>query len=192
LTRLIIGLGNPGPEYVKTRHNIGFMAAKRLSERWKIPVKGKGCSALFGEGKFLKQAVRLATPQTFMNASGKSVACLLRRWKLQPSETLVICDDVSLPLGMIRLRGQGSAGGHLGLTSILEELGTAAVPRLRVGIRSDRAGEDLTPFVLGRFASSEEKFLEQGLGLAGEACEMWISRGLAAAMNRFNQKITER
>jgi len=206
LTRLIVGLGNPGPEYVKTRHNIGFMAAERLSERWKIPVKGKGCSALFGEGKFLKQAVRLAVPQTFMNASGKSVACLLRRWKLQPSEALVICDDVSLPLGMIRLRGQGSAGGHLGLTSILEELGTAAVPRLRVGIRSDRAGEDLcaaarggasfsaglTPFVLGRFAASEEKLLEQGLGLAGEACEMWISRGLAAAMNRFNQKITER
>ena len=109
MTRLIVGLGNPGPEYVKTRHNIGFMAAERLSERWKIPVRGKGCSALFGEGKFLKQAVRLALPQTFMNASGKSVACLLRRWKLQPSEALVISTR-SLPTFCTTARCRRASG----------------------------------------------------------------------------------
>ncbi len=190
--KLIVGLGNPGSAYLKTRHNVGFLAAERLSQRWKIPLNRKGCSALFGEGKFGECPVRLALPQTFMNASGESVACLLSRWKIKPPSVLVVCDDLSLPLGMIRLRGKGSAGGHLGLGSILERLGTEEVARLRIGIRSEQPGKDLTPYVLGRFAPAEGKTLEQGLASAEEACELWMDRGINAAMNRFNQKVKER
>lgn len=192
MTRLIVGLGNPGPAYLRTRHNVGFMAAGRLSQRWKTPVGRKGCSALFGEGEFSEQPVGLAMPQTFMNSSGEAVACLLKRWKLEPQALLVVCDDVALPLGMIRLREKGTAGGNMGLNSIIETLGTTEFARLRVGIKAGPTGKDLAKFVLAKFDAKEEEALEQGLGLAVEACEMWISHGLAAAMNRFNQKIKER
>lgn len=187
--KLIVGLGNPGPAYLETRHNVGFLAADRLSSRWRVPLKRRGCSAVFGEGKFEGRPVLLAVPQTFMNASGEAVACLLKRRKLEPAAALVVCDDISLPLGMIRLRGKGSAGGHLGLSSILERLGTEQVARLRVGIRAEKPARDLTEYVLGRFTPAERKSLEHGLGLAAEACELWMSRGINAAMNRFNQKV---
>ncbi len=190
--KVIIGLGNPGAKYAGTRHNVGFMAAERLAKRWKVPLKREACEAVFAEAEFSGRAVTVAMPQTFMNASGRSVRCLLGRWKLKPSAVLVLCDDVALPLGMIRLRGSGSAGGHMGLASILEELGTSEFARLRIGVRP--AGElekNLTPFVLGKFEGSEGKLLEQMLAWVVEAGELWISRGLSAAMNRFNQKIKE-
>ena len=190
--KLIVGLGNPGPAYLRTRHNVGFMAAERLAGLWKVPLKSKSCEAVFGEGKFSGHAVTVALPQTFMNASGRSVRSLLERWKLKPAALLVLCDDVALPLGMIRLRGKGSPGGHLGLASIAEELGTSEFARLRIGVRP--AGElekNLTPFVLGRFEGPERESLEQALASVAEAGELWISRGLNAAMNRFNQKIKE-
>lgn len=190
--RLIVGLGNPGPQYVRTRHNVGFMAAERLAERWKAPLKQEACEAVFGEGEFSGRAVMVAMPRTFMNASGRAVGCLLRRRGLEPDSVLVLCDDVALPLGMIRLRGSGSAGGHMGLTSILEELGTNEFARLRIGVRPEGELEkNLTPFVLGKFEASEEKLLEQTLAWVVEAGELWVSRGLNAAMNRFNQKIKE-
>lgn len=192
MTRLIVGLGNPGPAYVQTRHNVGFMLAERLAGRWKAPLKQKACQAVFGEGEFDGRPVKLALPQTFMNSSGESVACLLDKWKLRPEEALVVCDDVALPLGSIRVRGQGSAGGHNGLESIIERTGTEGFARLRIGIRTESpAGKDLSPFVLGPFTKQELKLLEQALGLAVEACEVWVSQGVAEAMNRFNRKIKE-
>ncbi len=144
--------------------------------------------------------VRLAQPQTFMNDSGEAISCLMRRFRVDPSGILIICDDVALPLGMIRMRGQGSDGGHLGLASILRKVRTEAIARLRIGIRTEGIGaaaarggrttgfcpEDLTAFVLGRFSSLEKKRLEGTLTAAEEACEMWVSQGVTAAMNRFN------
>ena len=188
--KLIVGLGNPGSTYSRTRHNVGMMVAEKISEAWSIAFRTRGCSSKFGEGSISGHTVRLALPQTFMNASGRAVKCLMHRWKLRPLSLLVICDDVSLPLGMIRLRPQGSDGGHLGLASIFQELGTKEIPRLRVGIQSGRVDEDLTPFVLGQFSGSERKLLEEGIASAVEACEAWVTSGLSAAMNRFNRKIT--
>ena len=190
--KLIVGLGNPGPAYSRTRHNVGVMVIDRVVKRWDIVPRQKGCSSRFGGGLIFSQPVRVALPQTFMNTSGEAVSCLLRRWRLEPSSMLVICDDVSLPLGIIRLRSGGSEGGHLGLASILQEVGTAQVPRLRVGIQTQPLGEDLTPFVLGQFLGSELKSLEAGLELAISACEVWVTDGISAAMNRFNRKITEK
>ena len=190
--KLIVGLGNPGPAYLRTRHNVGFLAAERLAQRWKVPLRKKGCDAVFGEGEFFGRPVAVALPQTFMNDSGRSLRCLLERWKLKPAASLVLCDEVALPLGMIRLRGKGSAGGHLGLASILEELGTQEFARLRIGVRpTDGVEKNLTPFVLGKFEAPEGKDLEQALASVVEAGECWLSRGLNAAMNRFNQKIKQ-
>ncbi len=190
--KLIVGLGNPGPAYAQTRHNVGFLAAERMAQRWKVPFRKKGCDAVFGKGEFSGRPVAVALPQTFMNASGRSLRCLLERWKLKPAAVMVLCDDVALPLGMIRLRGKGSAGGHLGLASIMEELGSGEFVRLRIGVRpADGVEKNLTPFVLGKFKVSEGKLLEQALVSVVEAGECWLGRGLNAAMNRFNQKIKQ-
>jgi len=188
---LIVGLGNPGPRYAGTRHNVGFMVAVRCAERWSIDVKHLLCRSKFGEGTVHGEPVRLAMPQTLMNASGEGVGCLLKRWRLDHSQMLVVCDDVSLPLGMIRLRSKGSDGGHNGLASILQQVQTDQVARLRIGIqtRPQAAGEDLTPFVLGRFSPAERKRVKESVEVAVEACEVWMTRGVSAAMNLFNRRI---
>lgn len=190
--RLIVGLGNPGPTYARTRHNAGFVVAERLACRWGLNPRRQLCECAFGEGQVDGQAVRLALPQTFMNSGGKAVKCLLDRWGLKPSDLLVVCDDISLPLGMIRLRGEGSDGGHLGLASVLQEIGTRQVARLRVGIRTEAAQAfqgDLTDFVLGNFRVAESPSLEQAVAQAVEACEVWLKEGIQTAMNRFNRRI---
>lgn len=186
-----MGLGNPGPRYAATRHNVGFMVLERLVKGWGLSLRGETCSSRVAEGSFQNQPVRLALPQTFMNSAGEAVGCFIRRWRLKRADLLVILDDVALPLGRIRLRASGSGGGHLGLSSILAAAGTDEIPRLRVGIGPAARGPDgkeLTGFVLGRFASGERTRLEEGLTAAVEACEIWVTSGLAKAMNRFNQK----
>jgi PTH1 family peptidyl-tRNA hydrolase len=126
-----------------------------------------------------------------MNVSGQSVACLVKRWQLDLANLLVVLDDISLPLGMVRIRGEGSAGGHLGLDSVLNALGSRSVPRLRVGIGwESRPLKDLTPFVLGKFTESEKQILEGALAVAMEACRTWIVEGMSRAMNRFNRRIS--
>ncbi len=184
----IVGLGNPGPKYSGTRHNVGFMVVSHLAEQWGVPLRKTLCQSKVGEGVMAGKPVGLVLPQTMMNASGEGVACLIRRWKLNPSDLLVICDDISLPLGLIRMRGQGSDGGHKGLASVLRETRTEEVPRLRVGIRAAEMPEDLTAFVLSRFRPSEKKVVEESAVLAVRACEVWVTRGLSAAMNLFNKK----
>lgn len=188
--KVIVGLGNPGARYAGTRHNIGFMVLDRLAKGWGIAPDREVCQSKVGEGEFGGGPVRLVYPQTFMNSAGGAVACLIRRWRLAPPALLIILDDVALPLGLIRVRGGGSAGGHLGLTSVAQEAATEEIPRLRVGIAPPEkppAGE-LTDFVLGRFTAGEKERLEEGLASAERACEMWVTRGLTAAMNRFNRK----
>ena len=190
--KVIVGLGNPGPAYEKTRHNVGFWVVRRLARRWKMTWKEEArCRAKVGEGSAAGEKVRLVLPQTFMNSSGEALACLAKKWRLTPESFLVVCDDFALPLGTVRLRGQGSDGGHQGLASILQELGTREIARLRVGIRSGRVEGDWTPFVLGRFTASEESPLENGLERAAQACESWLADGTMAAMNRFNRQKVE-
>lgn len=191
--KVIVGLGNPGSDYVRTRHNVGFQVGELLSRRWSIRLDSEACSARFGEGNWKGEKVRLVLPQTFMNASGAAVAPLMKRWKQEAGNLLLVCDDLALPLGRVRLRGQGSDGGHLGLASVFEQMGTRQIARLRVGIAAVGTGRvrgDLTPRVLGRFEASEKEPLEAGLKQAVEACESWVVDGLATAMNRFNRKTT--
>lgn len=188
--KVIVGLGNPGARYAGTRHNVGFMVLDRLARGWGIALSRELCRSKVGEGAVDGTPVRLVCPQTFMNSAGGAVACLMRRWRLEPSLLLIVLDDVALPLGMIRVRGGGSAGGHLGLTSVAQEAATEEIPRLRVGIAP--AGKPpaavLTDFVLGRFAGDEKGRLEEGLASAERACGMWVTHGLTAAMNRFNRR----
>ena len=192
--KVIVGLGNPGPKYSRTRHNVGWMAADLLGRRWGIRKDRDLCSCRVGAGRFEGCPVRLVLPQTYMNGSGAAVARLLKRLKQGPSSLLVVLDDVSLPLGLIRLKGKGSSGGHLGLASVLEDLQTEEVPRLRVGIgrsspsqRGPAEKNDLTDFVLGRFDPDEQGLLDTVLSEAAHACEAWVVGGLPAAMNRFNR-----
>ncbi len=189
--RWIVGLGNPGPDYAGTRHNVGRMVVELLSQRWRVPLRQRLCSARVGEGMWEGRPLGLALPETMMNASGKTVGCLARRRQLEPADLLVVMDDVSLSLGGIRIRARGSGGGHLGLTSVLEAVGTEGVPRLRVGI-GPGPRQGLTEFVLARFTPRERKKLEAGLEDAMGACEIWMTEGVPAAMNRFNRRMVEK
>ena len=185
--RLLVGLGNPGREYAGTRHNVGFMIADRLA------AKGR---AEFRTEKSWKAAVAktgdllLCKPLTFMNLSGESVRALSDFYKIAPEEVLVVLDDTALPLGRLRLRSEGSAGGHNGLRSVIEHLGTAVIPRLRVGIGTAEPGEAVG-HVLGRFNIEEQPALEQSLDRAEAAIACVRERGMQVAMNSFNQPTTK-
>ena len=180
--RLIVGLGNPGPEYRDTRHNVGFMIVDRLAAREGAPFRRerrwKAEVTQFG-------STLLCKPLTFMNLSGESVRPLSSFYKIEPTEILVVLDDMALPLGRLRIRPSGSAGGHNGLQSIIENFGTQDIPRLRVGIGA-ALGEAIG-HVLGRFALDETAPLEQSLARAVDAIDCARSHGLAAAMNAYNK-----
>ena len=180
--RLIVGLGNPGGEYAETRHNVGFMVLDRLAARagasFKAEKKWQAVVANVPTGWLCK-------PQTYMNLSGESVSALGHFYKIEPSQVLVVFDDMALPLGRLRLREKGSHGGHNGLRSVIAHLGTDVIPRLRIGIGGP-AGE-ATGHVLGRFSPAEKPLLEDALTRAVEAVEFTQSHGFPAAMNRYNQ-----
>lgn len=182
--RLVAGLGNPGREYVDTRHNVGFLVADELARR---------AASSFGfDAKWNAELAKcggraLMKPQTFMNLSGESVGGYARYFKLQTSEVLVILDDISLPLGTLRIRKSGSSGGHNGLESVLVHLATEAVPRLRVGIGAPD-GRPLHDHVLGRFLPDEREAVEATVSRAADAFEFANAHGIDAAMNQFNQK----
>jgi PTH1 family peptidyl-tRNA hydrolase len=179
--RLLVGLGNPGREYRETRHNVGFLVLDRLAarERAAFRVEKSWQAEVARAGDLL-----LCKPLTFMNLSGQAVRPLSQFYKIEPAQVLVILDDMALPLGKLRLRANGSAGGHNGLQSVIEHFGTAAVPRLRIGIGS--AERDAVDHVLGRFALEERPALEQSLDRALEALDCARGRGLEAAMNAYN------
>jgi PTH1 family peptidyl-tRNA hydrolase len=182
--KIIAGLGNPGKEYGGTRHNIGFDVIDILSKRYKIPVKTKRDRAFMGEGTIQGEQVILLKPITYMNLSGEAVAQAARRYKVDVSEVLVICDDVNLPLGRLRIRVKGSAGGHNGLKSIIGSLRSDEFPRVRVGIGS--ASGDMVDHVLSRFHSQERQAVHDCTQRAADAVECALAEGMDAAMNKFN------
>lgn len=187
---LIIGLGNPGPEYAGTRHNVGFMVVELLAQRHRIPLKEAKHGARVGEGSIAGEPVALAKPLTFMNLSGRAVRPLMHRYSLTPEQVIVVYDDADLPLGKIRLRARGSAGGHGGLKSIIASLGSSEFPRVRIGIGRS-AGGDMIDHVLSRFGHGERPVVEAAIERAADAVEAIVTHGIEAAMNRFNAPAPE-
>jgi PTH1 family peptidyl-tRNA hydrolase len=183
--RLIVGLGNPGKEYQETRHNVGFRVIDLLAERHGIELRKHRHQSVYGEGRIAENAVLLAKPLTYMNLSGAAVAALARYHGITPGDVLVLCDDVNLPLGRLRLRTKGSAGGHNGLKSIIGSLGTDEFPRLRIGVGAP-AGQPMVEHVLGRFNRREAEIIATVLPAAADAVELSLREGIEAAMNRYN------
>lgn len=186
-TKLIIGLGNPGKEYEGTRHNIGFAVVDSFAKQHGIAVTRKDNQALIGDGRVGDSRVFLMKPQTFMNLSGQSAAAFLRMKPLEMAEMMVVTDDISLPLGRLRLRAEGSAGGHNGLKSLIAHLHGQAFPRLRFGVGAPRDPSVQIDFVLGRFGRSEAAEVEEGVERAVAALERWLTDGIQPAMNQFNR-----
>ncbi len=192
--KLIVGLGNPGPEYDHTRHNVGFVVLDRLARRHAPPQGGSIAKARFHgsmlEANIADEKVLLLKPLTFMNRSGLSVSEAAGFYKIDVArDLLVIVDDIALPCGSIRLRGEGSAGGHNGLGDIEQKLGHANYARLRIGI--DQPGQiPQKDYVLGRFRPEQQTAIEPALEDAVAAAEGWVARGLNDAMNRFNTRKT--
>jgi PTH1 family peptidyl-tRNA hydrolase len=188
--KLIIGLGNPGRDYERTRHNVGFMAIDRLAEVMGIDVVEKKFKAFIGQGQLLGEKVVLAKPQTFMNLSGDSVSALLNWYKLSEADLLVIYDDLDLPCGRLRLRPGGGTGGHRGMESIIIAIGQDQFTRLRIGIGKPPIAEfDAAHYVLGRFGPAEEELLRETLDLVVEAVGCIIKEGVEKTMNLYNRKI---
>ena len=184
---LIVGLGNPGKEYAATRHNLGFMLIDKLASEEGITVKRRECQALVGQGEIEGGLTRLAKPQTFMNLSGYAVSCLLVKSELDPArELVVISDDLALPLGKIRIRERGSAGGHNGLKSIIAEIGTDEFIRLRIGIQPDHPISDAKRFVLDQFSGTERSLAEETITRSVQAVRTIIRDGALKAMMEFN------
>ena len=188
--KIVVGLGNPGREYEGTRHNVGFQLLQELNRRYdggRPKAKFEADIVELGIGS---EKVLLLAPQTYMNLSGRSVRKAIDFYQLDLLDVLVVCDDMNLPLGKIRLRRSGSSGGQKGLENIIQQMGGDAVPRLRIGIGSS-GGRNSADYVLGRFGKAELEALEPGLQAAANATEAWVKEGLEAAMNRFNSAGSE-
>jgi PTH1 family peptidyl-tRNA hydrolase len=185
---LIVGLGNPGSDYAATRHNLGFMLIDKLAEDERIAVKRRECSALVGQGEIEGVVTKLAKPQTFMNLSGVAVSCLLRKIESEApvKQLVVISDDLALPVGKIRIRERGSAGGHNGLKSIIAEIGTEEFIRLRIGIQPEHPLADAKRFVLDTFPRSELPIVKETLENGADALRTIIRDGALKAMQQFN------
>jgi peptidyl-tRNA hydrolase, PTH1 family len=184
---LIVGLGNPGADYAKTRHNAGFLLVEELAARWKADWKNerKFGARIARAGRGEKQAL-LCQPQTFMNLSGDAVGALKNFYRLPLNRLLVAVDDADLPLGEIRLRARGSSGGHHGLESIEQHLGSREFARLRIGIGRSDGAREITDYVLARFDAGESRLMEKVLDRAADQAECWLADGTEKAMNQFN------
>ncbi len=185
---IIAGLGNPTSKYEHTRHNVGFDVIDCLAEEYHISVDTKKHRALLGKGMIGKEKVILVKPQTFMNLSGESIREVLEYYKTDPSELIVIYDDISLVPGQIRVRGKGSAGGHNGIKNIILQLATQEFPRIKVGVGEKPAHMDLADHVLGRFNKEDGILVEEAKRNAVKAVACILENGVEAAMNAFNAK----
>ena len=184
---LIVGLGNPGAEYAKTRHNAGFMLADLLANRWRANwATEKKFQSRMAKAERDGRRMMLAQPQTFMNLSGEAVGALVKFYQLPLKHLVIALDDADLPLGEIRLRPGGSSGGHHGLESIEAHLGTREYPRLRIGIGRKDSVREISGHVLGRLNATEMKVMEKVLARAADQVECWLGHGLQKAMSQFN------
>ena len=184
---LLVGLGNPGTQYENTRHNVGFLVADELAERQNAPIQRLKFKALTNLLTISGEKVLVMKPQTYMNLSGESVGEAARFYKIPADHVVVISDDISLPVGKLRIRTGGSAGGHNGLKNIIQHLGTDQFPRIKVGVGAPgQAGYDVVDWVIGRPLGEDQKVLMEALDRAGDAAEGLISQGPDRAMNRFN------
>jgi len=183
---LIVGLGNPGLRYEKTRHNLGFMLIDWLAREFQTQVKREECRSLIGRAIIENQTVELVKPQTFMNLSGEAVSCLLKKENRTAEKLIVVSDDLALPLGTIRLRRQGSAGGHNGLKSIIACLRTEEFIRLRIGIQPEHPLSEQKDFVLEKISKTDSEIIEKVLQQSAKAARAILSDGIERAMAQFN------
>lgn len=183
-TRIVVGLGNPGRKYAQTRHNMGFLVVDELARRTSAPSSRRRMNAEISEARYDGDRLVLVMPQTYMNESGIAVREIMRWYKADPEEVLIVVDDLDLRYGQIRLRARGSAGGHNGLKSIFREIGTQEIPRLRIGI--GRSGNHAIGHVLSKFSPEEQENLPQVTGAAADAVETWLQKGALEAMNLIN------
>jgi peptidyl-tRNA hydrolase, PTH1 family len=185
---LIVGLGNPGPEYEHTAHNLGFLIVDRLASRGNIKVGRKDSMALVGQGTIATRRVLLAKPQTYMNVSGPSVNGLLVKYELKPGQLLLVYDDLDLPWQSLRIRPGGSAGGHHGVDSVIRSIGSADFPRVRLGIHGGSRERDGAKIVLSGFKRGQKDELDELLDYAAQAVESIIAEGVEMSMTRFNRR----
>ena len=190
--KLVVGLGNPGKTYARNRHNVGFQCLNHFARLHSIHFYHRQCQARVGVGKMSGEKLLLARPGTFMNLSGKSVACLVRKYNIPSSDLLVIYDDMDLPLGKIRLRQSGSSGGHKGINSIIAVLRSEDFPRIRVGIgrpqgeKQSMSEDAIVNYVLSDFSPQEEEIVKSVIPRVAEAIDCFLTQGITAAMNNFN------
>jgi len=186
---VIAGLGNPGRDYEGSRHNVGFLVVAGLADGCGIRLSAGRGDFMSGSGRIAGAQVRLVLPLTYMNRSGHALERVVEETGVANDRILVVCDDVNLPLGQLRLRGSGSAGGHNGLSSVIERLGTEDFARLRVGVGRPQGREELVDFVLDRFAASEQELVEEMTVRAIDAVNVLLRDGIGAAMTAFNRKL---
>jgi PTH1 family peptidyl-tRNA hydrolase len=184
----IVGLGNPGERYQNTRHNIGFWVIDELSKRWGIPVKTGKWRSFIGEGMVHNEKVMLIKPLTFMNRSGEAVGPILQFYKGNIEDLVVIYDDLDLPLGQVRLRLKGSAGGHNGMKSVIAHLKTDQFKRIKIGIDRPPIHQAVPDYVLSSFSEMEKPIAEEAVQVAAQAVEEWICTDFVLAMNKFNKR----
>lgn len=188
MPKMVVGLGNPGSKYANTRHNVGWMALDTLARKRGVSVEKSGFQAVYGEMRWGPQAekVLLLKPLTFMNLSGRAVAQAAHFFKIDPSDILVLFDDMDLDVGRLRLRAKGSAGGHNGIKSIIQELGTEEFPRVKMGIGRPAPGWQVVDWVLAPFGADDAAAIAGVLPQAAEAAECFLTEGILKAMNRYN------
>lgn len=185
---LLVGLGNPGKEYENTRHNVGFLALDELAQRQSLPLTRLRHRALTGSTQIGGHRVLFMKPVTYMNLSGEAVGEAVRFYKLTPQQVVVISDDTDLPVGKLRLRRQGSAGGHNGLKSIIQHLGTDAFPRIKIGVgKKPHPDYDMADWVLGKFTGPEVALIQDAISRAADAAQLLLTHGMDEAMSQYNK-----
>ena len=187
--KLVVGLGNPGAKYRDTRHNVGFAVVDRLAADHAVTFEVAPVEALEARWRRDGDVVLLAKPLTFMNLSGEAVGGLCRFYRIDTADVLIVCDDVNLPLGRLRVRASGTEGGHNGLRSVAEHLGTIDYARLRIGVGRGDERRDLADHVLSRFDPEEQTGVTSAIDRSAEAVEAWVSHGLAYVMNTYNRAL---
>ena len=186
--KLIVGLGNPTPQYEKTRHNVGFEVIDHLVEEYGIALDTAKHKGFYGKGRIEGQQVILLKPMTYMNLSGESVVQVANYFKILPEDIIVIYDDINLDVGRLRIREKGSAGGHNGIKNIISQLGTEEFPRIRVGVGMKPPRMDLADYVLSHFGKDEQELMEMGYEKACKAAALMVQDEIAQAMNQYNGK----